>query len=52
MIDAPKYTTQLQAGLGLVSETLRLLAVWQPGMAGQDLLKAALVSGHFPEHDS
>jgi hypothetical protein len=48
MIDAPKYTTQLQAGLGLVSETLKLLAVWEPGMAGQDLLKAALVSGQFP----
>ncbi len=48
MIDAPKYTTQLQAGLGLVPETLKLLAVWEPGMAGQDLLKAALTSGDFP----
>ena len=30
----PKYTTQLQAGLGLVPETLKLLAIWEPGMAG------------------
>ena len=43
-----KYTTQLQAGLGLVPETLKLLEVWLPGMTGQDLLKAALASGEFP----
>lgn len=42
------YTTQLQAGLGLVPETLKLLAAWEPGMGGQDLLKAALASGEFP----
>jgi hypothetical protein len=48
MTDAPKYTTQLQAGLGLVPETLKLLAIWEPGMAGQDLLKIALASGDFP----
>jgi hypothetical protein len=48
MTDAPKYTTQLQAGLGLVPETLKLLATWEPGMDGQDLLKAALASGDFP----
>jgi hypothetical protein len=43
-----KYTTQLQAGLGLVPETQKLLAVWRDGMDGQDLLKAALASGEFP----
>jgi hypothetical protein len=48
MTGAPKYTTQLQAGLGLVPETLKLLAAWEPGMSGQDLLKAALASGEFP----
>lgn len=48
MTDAPKYTTQLQAGLGLVPETLKLLAAWEPGMGGQDLFKVALASGDFP----
>ncbi len=43
-----KYTTQLQAGLGLVPETLKLLAIWEPGMGGQDLLRTALASGDFP----
>ena len=47
MSPAAKYTTQLQAGLGLVRETTRLLELWQPGMVGQDLLKAALASGTF-----
>jgi hypothetical protein len=42
-----KYTTQLQAGLGLVRETVKLLELWRPGMVGQDLLKAALTSGAF-----
>jgi hypothetical protein len=46
--DTPKYTTQLQAGLGLVPETFKLLAAWEPGMSGQDLFKAALASGDFP----
>ena len=48
MTDTPKYTTQLQAGLGLLPETQKLLAIWEPGMTGQDLLKAALASGEFP----
>ena len=48
MTDTPKYTTQLQAGLGLVPETFKLLAAWEPGMSGQDLFKAALASGDFP----
>jgi hypothetical protein len=45
--DAP-YTTQLQAGLGLIPETGRLLDMWQPGMSGQDLLRVALDVGAFP----
>ena len=48
MTGAPKYATQLQAGLGLVPETLKLLTAWEPGMGGQGLLKAALASGDFP----
>jgi Putative inner membrane protein (DUF1819) len=48
MTDRPKYTTQLQAGLGLVPETVKLLAVWKAGMNGQDLFKVALASGEFP----
>ena len=48
MTAAPKYTTQLQAGLGLVPETLRLLTVWEPGMSGPDLFNSALASGDFP----
>ena len=48
MTRAPKYTTQLQAGLGLVPETSKLLDAWKPGMSGQDLFKSALASGDFP----
>lgn len=44
----PAYTTRLQAGLGLVPETQRLLSLWQPGMGGPALLRAALASGQFP----
>lgn len=42
------YTTQLQAGLGLIHETQMLLAMWQPGMTGRELYEAALRSGDFP----
>lgn len=48
MTGAPKYTTRLAAGLGLVPETLKLLAAWEPGMSGQELYKAVLASGDFP----
>lgn len=41
------YTTQLGAGLGLLDETQVLLDLWQPGMNGADLYRAALASGHF-----
>lgn len=49
MIERPAYTTQLQAGLGLVNETLLLLDLWSQGMSGADLNKAALRSGAFPK---
>lgn len=42
------YTTQLQAGLGLVQETQVLLDKWQPGMGTQELYQVALDSGDFP----
>jgi hypothetical protein len=43
-----KYTTQLQAGLGLVSETKTLLELWKPGMSVPKLYEVALQSGGFP----
>jgi hypothetical protein len=42
------YTTQLQAGLGLLDETRQLLHVHQPGMTAAQLYDAALASGRFP----
>jgi len=44
-----RYTTQLQAGLGMVSETRALLDLWQPGMDAPALAQAALRSGRFPD---
>lgn len=41
------YTTQLQAGQGLVDETRTLLAIWEPMIGTQELYQAALASGHF-----
>jgi len=46
--DQVYYTTQLQAGLGLIEETQALLGQWQQGMSTQDLFQAALDSGEFP----
>jgi hypothetical protein len=48
MIKQPFYTTQLQAGLGLIEETQALLDQWQPTMGAQELFNAALESGEFP----
>jgi hypothetical protein len=45
---AAPYTTQLQAGLGLVNETKVLLDLWSPGMSGPKLYEVALQSGRFP----
>lgn len=42
------YTTQLQAGLGLVNETKTLLELWEPGMQTSQLYQVALDSGRFP----
>ncbi|WP_205937648.1 DUF1819 family protein [Rhizobium leguminosarum] len=42
------YTTQLQAGLGLTTETKTLLELWSPGMSVSQLNNAALHSGRFP----
>lgn len=44
----PPYTTQLQAGLGLVTETKMLLDLWSPGMSANRLHQVALESGRFP----
>lgn len=42
------YTTQLQAGLGLINETKALLGLWSPGMSASELHQVALESGRFP----
>ena len=42
------YTTQLQAGLGLLQETRALLTLWRPGMNAPMLYDASLSSGTFP----
>lgn len=42
------YTTQLQAGLGLVTETKALLDLWAPGMSTAQLQEVARASGSFP----
>lgn len=47
-MSAAPYTTQLQAGLGLVAETKALLDVWSPEMTISELHSAALQSGRFP----
>ncbi|WP_414616806.1 BrxA family protein, partial [Stenotrophomonas muris] len=48
MADNTPYTTQLQAGLGLVNETKTLLDLWSPGMSANQLHQVALESGRFP----
>ncbi len=42
------YTTQLQAGLGLVEETKLLLSLYEPGILTSPLYDKALDSGLFP----
>lgn len=46
--DNKPYTTQLQAGLGLVNETKTLLDLWSPGISANQLYQVALESGRFP----
>ena len=48
MTDNASYTSQLGAGLGLVSETKTLLELWSPGMSANQLHQIALESGRFP----
>lgn len=48
MADTKPYTTQLQAGLGLVNETKTLLDLWSPGMSANQLYQSSLESGRFP----
>ncbi len=48
MAENKPYTTQLQAGLGLVNETKTLLDLWAPGMSANQLHQVALESGRFP----
>ncbi|GHT91757.1 hypothetical protein FACS1894116_00840 [Betaproteobacteria bacterium] len=48
MTEHKPYTTQLQAGLGLVNETKMLLDLWSPGMSANQLHQVALESGRFP----
>ncbi len=47
MTENSRYTTQLQAGLGLIDETKALLELWEPGIAVPPLLQKALKSGRF-----
>ena len=44
----PIYTTQLQAGLGLVDETKQLLSLYQKDLTANELYEKALHSGLFP----
>jgi bacteriophage exclusion system BrxA-like protein len=45
---AATYTTQLQAGLGMLDETRELLDLWEEGVGTTELYKLALNSGRFP----
>lgn len=47
MSNASAYTTQLQAGLGMVHETLDLLRLWQPGDNAARLAEKAVAAGTF-----
>jgi len=42
------YSTQLQAGLGLIEETKTLLSIYHPSMTSSELYTRALDSGLFP----
>lgn len=44
----PHYTTQLQAGLGLVDETKLLLSLYEKDLSTNQLYEKALGSGLFP----
>jgi hypothetical protein len=42
-----EYTTQLQAGLGMIPETLDLLRLWEPGMLPAHLAERVVEEGLF-----
>jgi hypothetical protein len=47
-MEAPRqYTTQLNAGLGMASETISLLRLWQPGDSPARLQEKAISEGLF-----
>jgi len=48
MTDKP-YNTMLNAGVGMINETISLLNMWEPGMSLNELNKVALESGQFPK---
>jgi hypothetical protein len=47
MLAERKYTTQLQAGLGMIPETLDLLRLWEPGLIPAKLADRAVETGLF-----
>jgi hypothetical protein len=47
MKEAKGYTTQLQAGLGMIHETMDLLRLWEPGDNASTLAQKAVGSGVF-----
>ncbi|MBM3878813.1 MAG: DUF1819 family protein, partial [Verrucomicrobia bacterium] len=47
-MDTPRpYTTQLQAGLGMVRETISILRLWEPGDTTVSLANKAIAQGVF-----
>lgn len=47
MTDTRTYTTQLQAGLGMIHESLDLLRLWEPNDSTAKLSEKAVASGVF-----
>jgi hypothetical protein len=47
MTETKGYTTQLQAGLGMIHETIDLLRLWQPGDNASKLAQKAVGAGVF-----
>lgn len=47
MATEKNYTTQLQAGLGMISETMALLHLWEPGLIPAHLAVRAVKTGLF-----
>jgi len=47
MVAEKSYTTQFQAGLGMIPETLELLRLWDPGMNPSALADRAVQTGIF-----